>query len=98
MGSNPTPGTHTLPWVPIGSLSDVSNEAIVVAVVAGSVFVLLVLILAPWRGLRRDRLDEEDYYALMAGEDLSEESASPSRRRPEQEGEEGPGLGDIEIP
>lgn len=68
-----------------------------VAVVAGSVFVLLVLVLAPWRGLSRDSLDEEDYYALMAGEDLSDESASSSPR-PEREGEEGPGLGDVEIP
>lgn len=98
MGSNPTPGTHTLPQAPIGTLSDVSNEAIVVAVVAGSVFVLLVLVLAPWRGLRRDSLDEEDYYALMAGEDVSDEPAPPSPRRPEHEGEEGPGLGDVEIP
>lgn len=93
MGSNPTPGTRTIPRGPVGSLGGVSDEAIVVAVVAGSVLVLLLLVLAPWRGLSRDSLDEEDYYALMTGEDLPED-----HHRPEHEGDEGPGLGDVEIP
>lgn len=44
------------------------HEAIALAVLALSTAVLLLVVLAPWRSIRRERLDERDYLAFMAGE------------------------------
>lgn len=49
-------------------------EAVVAAVVAGTLLLIAVIVVAPWRVVRRERaLDPREYYALMAGEEPSAE-------------------------
>ncbi len=70
-----------------------SDETVVVVVVAIAVLLIVVAVLAPWRSPRRDALDEEDYYALMAGEEppplgaLGEPVDSAGSREDATEGE-----------
>ena len=54
----------------------VSGADIWALVILGVTFVLLFgLVLAPWRSLREDALDEEEYYAVLAGEEPDEGEA-----------------------
>lgn len=84
-------------------------ELVAIVVVALSVAAIVLLVLAPWRNPRRDALGEEDYLALLAGEQPGE-SAGEDRDEERGEGlggsadgrddggESGPSAGDVAIP